>query len=197
MRYTFFIWLGLLASTAGAQSHGGAGISGGGGASSSYQYVRVDWGPPDSTQLVAAVLFRGSTNWGALRNDDLPWTQAAMDSASRAARARGNQAGGGITPRGAAWVEYDDRRRVVLVLDQEWSVPRRDSALVLLVDRIDGAGGPTTVDAVVIAVAPLAEAPDGATSRSPTPDFMRRLEAHWQRALRGNPKVRAFLESLR
>src|SRR5688572_20497323 len=92
-----------------AQRRSGSGISGGFGSSSSSDYVRIHWGPPDSTQLVAAILFRGSTDWGALAHHESDWAQRAADSASRAAQARGNQAGGTITPRATAWVEYDDR----------------------------------------------------------------------------------------
>jgi len=167
-----------------AQRTSGAGISGGFGPSSSSDYVHIRWGPPDSMQLVATVFWRGSTDWGALGPEDFQWSQRASDSASHAAVSRGNTSGGAITRRARAWVEYDERRSVVFVLNQQWRVPRRDSALVLLVDRIDGVGGNPVISTVMIPV-------------SPVPDSGGNVDAsfaHWDRALRANDRVRAFMD---
>src|SRR5688500_17800430 len=88
--------------------------------------------------------------------------------------------GGTITPRATAWVEYDDRTGVVLVLNQEWRVPRRDSALVLLVDRIDRVGGDPIVEAVMVRVSPLAEPQHGPDAIGR--DSVEAVYAHWNNA---------------
>ena len=191
-----FILLVGCAGIAEAQRHSGSGISGGFGPSHSSDYVRIHWGPPDSTQLVAAIFFRGSTNWGSLAHHERDWAERAADSAVRAAEARGNQAGGTITPRATAWVEYDDRRGVVLVLNQEWRVLRRDSALVLLVDRIDRVGGDPTVQAVMVRVSPVPASQPREPDAAPR-DPLEAVYSHWNNALRANDKVRGFLDTMR
>jgi hypothetical protein len=190
------ILLVVLSSASGeAQRRSGSGISGCVGSSSSADYVRIHWGPPDSTQLVAAILFRGSTDWGALAQHERDWAERAADSASRAAESRGNQAGGTITPRATAWVEYDNRNSVVLVLNQEWRVPRRDSALVLLIDPIDRVGGDPIVEAVMVPLSPVPESHGdrGGVGR----DSVDSMYVHWENALRANAKVRAFIDTMR
>jgi hypothetical protein len=186
----------VCSAVAEGQRRSGSGISGGFGPSSSFDYVRVHWGPPDSTQLVAAIFFKGSTEWGSLAPHERDWAERTSDSASRAAQARGRRAGGSITPRATAWVEYDDRNGIIVVLDREWLVPRRDSALVLLVDRIDGVGGDPTAEAVMVRVSPLAERQHGEAGVPPS-DFMDAIYTHWNNALRSNPKVRSFIDSMK
>ena len=102
---TLAILLLLVPRIAEGQRRSGSGISGGFGSASSVDFIRIHWGPPDSIQLVAAILFRGSTEWGALNPQDSDWAHRAADSARIAAESRGNQAGGTITPRATAWVE--------------------------------------------------------------------------------------------
>jgi len=166
-----------------AQQISGSGISGAGGSSTSWDYVRVHWGP-DTTQLVAAVFFRGSSNWGAVTAQESQWAVRASDSASRAAESRGHRSGGTITPRARAWVEYDDEGSEVIVLDRKWRLPRRDSALVILVDRIDGVGGSRMISTVMVPVSPLSD-PHGDVDA---------WYSHWDRALRANTTVRDYMD---
>lgn len=183
-RLTRIIVLAVLPAIAAAQHTSGSSISAGGGAYSSVDYVSVHWGPPDSTQLVAAVIFRGAEPWGRSGSEDTALERQARDSAYQATRARGNLGAGSITRRGDAWVEYDDRTSTVSVLSQSWHVPRRDSALVLLVDRIDSVGGKPVAQAVFVPVTPIQ-------------DDMRAAYEHWDTALRVNQRVRTFLDTPR
>jgi len=179
-----------------SQRRSGSGIAGGFGPSSSFDYVQIHWGPPDSTQLVAAIFFKGASEWGTLAPYERDWAEGASDAAFRAAQARGNQAGGSITPRATAWVEYNDRNGTVLVLNQEWRVQRRDSALVLLVDRIDGVGGDPVIEAVMVPVGALADRQQSEAG-APARDFVDAMYAHWDQALRANERVRLFLDTMK
>ena len=181
-----------------AQSHHGSGISGGIlGEAVRAEFIREHFGPPDSVRFVAAVLWRGSSDWGL--NHDAAETaraRAMMDSARRDAIRRRVQAGGTITVAANAWVEYDDRARTVSVLQRTYAVPTRDSARVLLVDRVDHVGGEPVVASIVVACPTEPDAtnvPDTSGRRDIIAD-MQRMRDHWQACLLGNSVVRAFVE---
>ena len=190
-----------VAAPAAAQTSRGAGVSGGTFPEGVHvAYVRESMGTErqSSERLVAALLWRAATDWAHSRTeDDAARVKALMDSASAAARARGNVAGGSLTPRGAAWVEYDERGRAVLLSGRRLSAPRGDSALVVLVDRADGVGGAPTVTAFALPAAPVTVT----TPDADTPEALRdasarhfgALFAAWERFLRADPRVRAFL----
>ena len=184
----------VCAAAASAQSHRGSGISGDAfGEHVSIEFIREHWGPPDSVRLAAVVLWRGSSDW-ALSHGPVESAQAraAMDSARRDANRRGVQAGGTITVAGNAWVEYDDRSRTLSVLQHTYRAPASDSALVLLVDRVDHVGGDPLVASMLLACAPEPDA-----TNTPDADLiagMRRMSDHWRTCLLRDSVVRAFVE---
>ncbi|HKG95348.1 MAG TPA: hypothetical protein VKA84_25740 [Gemmatimonadaceae bacterium] len=102
---------------------------------------------------------------------------------------------------GAAWTLYDPQLRVLRVLEREYPVPDDDRALVLLIDRADGAGGPPLVTAHAIAAPPRARRePDAATLRDAAArartlvEDVRARDEGWRALVRGDPTVRAFIE---
>jgi hypothetical protein len=181
---------------ASAQSHRGSGISGAGiGGVVSVEYVREHWGPPDSVRLGAAILWRGQSDWAVSHGPvESERSRTAMDSARRAATTRAVQAGGTITVAANAWVEYDEHARTVSVLNHSYSLPAGDSALVLLVDRVDHVGGEPIVVPLVLPCAAdadptYASPPDGGRDIMAS---MRDWAAHWRGCLLREPAVRAF-----
>jgi hypothetical protein len=118
-----------------------------------------------------------------------------MDSARRDANRRGVQAGGTITVTGNAWV-YDDRAKTLSVLQRTFPVPSSDSALVLLVDRVDHIGGKPLVASRVLTCASepdATNAPD-ADGRRDMIAAMQRMSDHWRTCLLRDSVVRAFVE---
>ena len=181
-----------------AQSHRGSGISGGAiGHGVSVDFVRVHWGPPDSVRLAAAILWRGSSQWSLSHGPaERAQARAAMDSAWREADRRGGQAGGTITARANAWVEFDPGGRAVSVLQHTYSAPAADSALVLLVDRVDHIGGAPQVVATTV---PCAAQRDPASTPGPAGPLdmsgaIERRTDHWRGCLLQDSTVRAFVE---
>jgi hypothetical protein len=163
----------------------------------SVDFIREQWGPPDSVRLAAAVLWRGNSDWELSHGPvESARARAATDSARRDANQRGVQAGGTITVAGNAWVEYDDRARTVSVLQRTYPVPAGDSALVLLVDRVDHIGGEPLVVSMVLACATeldATNAPD-ADGRRDMSAGIRRMSDHWHTCLVRDSVVRAFVE---
>lgn len=119
----------------------------------------------------------------------------AADSANAKSHERGRMSGGTLTPRAAAWTEYDARSRTVFVLDQAFDVPRGDSTLVLLIDNIDRVAAERTVTALVIphqAFADESPAP-GVDSRGML-DTLGALLVQWDADIRRHPTIRDFLD---
>ena len=198
VRVTLSTLLVVCAPAASAQSHRGSGISGGTlGERVSLEFVREHRGPPDSVRLAAAVLWRGNSDWALSHGPaESAQARAAMDSAQRDASRRGVQAGGTITVAANAWVEYDDRARTLSVLRRTYTVPPSDSALVLLVDRVDHIGGEPLVASMVLACAsePDATMAPDADGRRDMIAGMRRMSDHWRTCLLRDSVVRAFVE---
>jgi hypothetical protein len=98
--------------------------------------------------LRLAILWRGQPAWRPLARDDTVSTTSAarefhrraLDALAAGGQWNGSQIGtlvyGSIHDPGGTWVE---------ILGQRWAVPQRDSALVVLVDRVDSVGGPPFV----------------------------------------------------
>lgn len=110
--------------------------------------VRPDSMRPDSMRLRAVVLFRGQAGWKHSYGDSASRAagQARWATASRESTRARRMGGGSITAGGVVlWVETDYERRRLWAEGQSFDLPERDSALVVLVDRIDRAGGPPII----------------------------------------------------
>jgi len=142
--------LASVASPAGAQMSSGS--SGGGQTISprveaSYSHSRVDSAGHVASWMQYMILWRGQAGWTSGRMLDPVASaegQRAYKQAQLAAAAadRSFFGGGGATP---YWGEIDRQSRRLYLLGQEYAIPGRDSALVVLIDRIDNVGGPAVV----------------------------------------------------
>jgi hypothetical protein len=101
---------------------------------------RADW-------MRFIVLWRGQPGWQRTRTD--PAARAESERVFREASAAATLANrslmglsGGAAP---FWAELDRENNQLYVLGNQYAIPQRDSTLVILVDRIDGVGGPSFV----------------------------------------------------
>jgi hypothetical protein len=94
--------------------------------------------------LQLAILWRGQPAWQTLANDDTVATTSADREFHRRAleaHAAGGQWSGAQIGTIVYGAIHDPRGAWVEILGQRWTLPRHDSALVVLVDRVDGVGG--------------------------------------------------------
>lgn len=184
---------------ASAQTILGGGVSGGGlNDRVEVNFIRETRSMPDSVHLAAVVYWRGSRGW---TYSHAPADAALADSVRRALSAAslrtGIIAGGTITTTARAWVEADLHARTVSVLGKRLALPTGDSALVILVDRIDGVGGPPTLQSFPI----FARAQLDATPRTHDPIQQREarrarfaeLTRSWGALAEADSRVRAFI----
>jgi hypothetical protein len=158
-------------------------------------YVRLHWGSPDSVRLGAAVLWRGTTNWRANHaGAESERARTAIDSALRDAGNRGVQSGGTITAHANAWVEFDEAANAVTVLRTRHVLPTRDSALVLLVDRVDSVGGKPTISSLTVACPATSGMALGRGNPSDAViEGMRTATRHWQTCLLSDARIAGFV----
>jgi hypothetical protein len=194
-RACVFISLTLVSSPALGQQSRGAGISGGAGPGVSIDYVREHWGPPDSVRLVAAVIWHGRSIWNFFPTGSPEGIAARtlQDSMSRVSRERHRLGAGAMSPRANAWVEYDEAKRTVYVLDQAYAVSAGDSTVVLLVESVDGSNGPPLVTRVMMAHPAYGPQADSTASGYDSRDIGA-LHRRWGELLQENSEVRIFLE---
>lgn len=144
------LFVSALAVPAHAQVSGGT--SGGGMMLSqrvmvSYQSANLDSAGTRSDWIQFVILWRGQPGW----ESDVGVNAAQRDAAKRMfdqARIAALTADHGFLGGGGGhpyWAEIDRQNRKISVLGREFDLPARGSALVVLVDRLDGIGGPTTV----------------------------------------------------
>ena len=192
--------LGLATAASQAQAPRSAGVSGGilpEGVQVTYVREHVNHGSARADRLVAAVLWSGPM--ASHSASEGPQALALVDSAAAAARARGNEAGGSLGPRGNAWVEYDPKARVVLLAGHRLTVPTGDSALVVLVDRRDAAGGSAQVTTRTLPATSVAQSPTprAANRAAAIRHHFESTTAEWERLMRSDERVRVFLASAR
>lgn len=141
----------------------------------------------DSVQLQAIFIWRGRPGWDQMSNAEYAVGKRMVDSVVRDARSKGRNVDGTITPRGEALMIIDHDSSLVFVKGVRHSVPKRDSVLVIVLDRADGVGGPTTVEHFTLAWAP---------DRNPAGESMAAQETlmkAWRDRSVVEPRVRAFL----
>ena len=132
-------------------------------------------------------LGRGTPSMGAL---DL---QLKADSARAASGKLGRSYLGEVRANGIHYVEYDQQH--LWALGQEFNLPHRDSALVLMIDGVDAPGGPRVAGHAYIA----AEMPEKFWTKTwtsgDTTFFVHsgNTDAMLLEALRASPAVRAFI----
>ena len=98
--------------------------------------------------LQLAILWRGQPAWRAVAYDDSIATRSAEREYQRRgldAIAVGGQWAGTQVGRVVFGAIYDPGGRWVQILGKRWTLPPGDSALVVLVDRIDSVGGPPMI----------------------------------------------------
>lgn len=100
---------------------------------------------PQTMQLQCVFIYRGRPGWDHMTDAEYRVGKQLLDSAVRAAIAQRRGVAGTITPRGDALVTIDHDSSVVFVKGVRYTLPKRDSTLVLVLDRADGVGGPPTV----------------------------------------------------
>lgn len=153
-----------LAVTVHAQGSGGFGTAGGSLSPSvmyDYAYGEVGQGAARVSSLRAVILWRGRPTW----NGELSTDTTAQRIAHRTYRARVDSAenaqgmfvGGqrGLITYGG---ELDRDRNSFHLLGKTYEIPLRDSAIVLMVDRVDSPGGPPFVAGVAYIDAHLPDA---------------------------------------
>jgi hypothetical protein len=103
------------------------------------------------------ILWRGQPGWSDLKSSiPLPDSTARVralanyDLARKTALMRDAIFLGGNARGIGYYAELDSARTVVTILDHSYRIPPRDSALIVLVDRIDGVGGMPTVTGTAI-----------------------------------------------
>jgi hypothetical protein len=120
-------------------------------------------------------------------------------NATRRARIASEKIGrssvGGFFAKGFYALEYSRDRNMVWVLDKAFRIPRRDSAIVVIVDRVDGIGGAPIVigHEYISARQPYLDGRKRRTSVDITRVVRDDRNQLLQAALSTNPKVRAFL----
>lgn len=112
-----------------------------------YQQARVDSAGKTTDWMQIILLWRGQPGW----QSNAGFTPAERIAAerqyndARIAAYAANRAffgGGGAHP---YWAEIDRPGKRLYALGQEFVIPERGSALVVLLDRMDGVGGPPVV----------------------------------------------------
>lgn len=101
---------------------------------------RADW-------MRFIVLWRGQPGWRTVKVSDAERLESerAYREASAAAQLA-NRSVMGLTGGAAAfWTELDREHNQLYLLGNQYSIPERDSTLVILVDRADRIGGPVYV----------------------------------------------------
>lgn len=171
-----------------AQHYGGGISSDGLGGGVDGQFVRENWGPPDSVRLVAVVLFRGQPMAGVTRTGtESRLTRAMMDSLSHEAASRGAWAGGSVTPWADQWIEFSPKSRTLRTQGREWRATAHDSVLVVFVDQTERGGDkPTTSSCSIFSPAELDAA------RPPDGDLMAQSR-NWANRLLADPTIQRFV----
>jgi hypothetical protein len=131
--------------------------------STSYLSASLREASRETRWLQFVVLWRGQSGWsGGRRGLDtatLRRAQAEYNTARKAALARDGLFVGGQSGGVAYTAEADSARRTLTVLGQRFSIPRGDSALIVMVDRIDGVGGDPIVAATRVVESRLPDVP--------------------------------------
>jgi hypothetical protein len=131
--------------------------------STSYLAASLTEASRETRWLQFVVLWRGQSGWsqGRQRLDTamLRKAQTAYNTARHAALARDGVFIGGQSGGVAYTAEADSARVTLTVLGQRFSIPRRDSALIVMVDRIDGVGGDPIVAGTRVVESRLPEVP--------------------------------------
>ena len=118
-----------------------------------------------------------------------------MDAARAASRKLGRSYLGEIDAGRYHHIEYDQQH--LWVLDQEFVLPHRDSALVVMIDGVDDPGGPRIADHAYIAAA----MPEKFWTKSWTSGdttftvHTRNTDSLLLEALRASPAVLAFVDA--
>lgn len=138
--------------------------------------------------LAAMVLWRGEPGWyrhGQDRrrpaDDSLAASRARLRLAEDSAVRAGGRLWGHATPRSVYGVGLDAAAQHIHVLGRAYALPRGDSAVVLVVDRTDGVGGPPVVVATVRIAGALPEGfwrGDLEGMRAGSLELRRRLATH-------------------
>jgi len=153
---------------------------------------------PDSQRqswLRAIILWRASKPFPR----DFGGNAAAFGTALRRARVASEQAGrisvGGFFAKKFFTLEYSPDYRRVWVLGQEFAIPLRDSAIVVMVDRVDELEGPPVVvgHEYISGRLPDLYWATGRTSRDSFSVVLANSYRLLESAMSVNPKLRAFL----
>ena len=150
----------LAATTATLLPAQGTGYSTGGADLSpriSTSYLEASFGEAsrETRSLRFVVVWRGQSGWSQGRQGldaaKVQQAQAEYNAARKAALVRDGLFVGGQSNGVAYTAATDSARTTLTVLGQRFSIPRRDSALVVMVDRVDGVGGePIVVGTAVV-----------------------------------------------
>jgi len=187
-----------------ADAQTSSGTSGGGMTLSSrvsidYQEANVDSAGKRTDWMQIVVLWRGQPGWqsgaGATSVQRAAGNQVYEQARVAAAVAnRGFSGSGGPYPH---WTEIDRSNGRLYVLGREFDIPPRGSALIVIVDRVDGIGGPPMVIGSAVIDGTLPEDVRGKTWTSGDTTFMVRPSKSgiqiFLETLRQDPVVGAFL----
>jgi len=152
-------------------------------------------GPTRHEWLQAIVLWRAHSELsGSYPTEKAVEVERQTNAGRAASRERGREHLGGVRANGYHYADHDQQR--LWVLDQEFALRRRDSALVVMVDGVDAPNGPTISGYAYIG----AEMPENFWQKMWTSgDTMfivrsRNAKGLLLQALRASPMVRTFLD---
>ncbi|MGH9885827.1 MAG: hypothetical protein ACREBE_09880, partial [bacterium] len=118
-----------------------------------YSHSHRDSAGQSSAWMSYVVLWRGQAGWGTPRSGN-PAVAAEMArqqmEAQLAVMAADRVFMGGSNGSISYGSEIDRRGSRLYLLGQEYAIPERDSALVIMIDRVDGIGGPPVVVAAAV-----------------------------------------------
>lgn len=117
----------------------------------------------ESRWLRVVVLWRGQSDWsrggGGFDGAKMRAASGQYNTARRTASGRDGMLLGGLRGSVSYTAELDSTRTALTVLEQRFSVPHGDSALVVMVDRIDGVGGDPVIAGAKVVESRLPDGP--------------------------------------
>ncbi len=158
--------------------------------STSYLAATLTDASRETRWLQFVVLWRGQSGWSrgqrGLDTAMLRRAETEYNTARRAALGRDGLFVGGQSGGVAYTAEADSARRTLTVLGQRFSIPRSDSALIVMVDRIDGVGGDPIVAATTVVESRLPDLPAERTWTSGDTTFIVRPRGRGPESDRAN-----------
>ena len=151
-------------------------------------------------RLQAIVLWRADRQMRTTYWEDIARSERALQEARRASEKGGRQLIGGFHAGGFHIAEVSNDRRTLWVLGRAFELPMRDSALVILIDHVDGVGGTPTLSGQVYIPAEVPADYTGHLLKRGDTTLMvpgKNRELVFLRTLRRSPVVSAFIGDIK